>query len=252
MNWYTLFKLSAYQPVLPFEETLDTYSGYLDSDLENATSKDEVERILTYYGIDYDEIEFPESAPVIIYKSKVAVKDYFGRESYPLYVIDDFDFVSSVPAQEWIDNINSMYLDDYLNFPDKGDEFWSYPSVVYHATDSSNVERIMSEGLFPRSESRGLSNRDMDSAIFTSLSPDVIDSYGDTIIAINAPQMKADGYTPDVEAETPLVDSEKRSAIANLIGFDEYVTKEYSGEGYDYDTLAFYGVIPPKYLEVLD
>jgi len=254
MSWYRTIKLSVYQPDLfPSEEMEQTrFSGDMDEDLEDASGLKKVMDTLDHYGIEYEYHTFPEADPILVYKSKVAEKGYFGRETFPIYVIGDFDWPHPVHAQEWIDNINSMYLTDYVSIPDKGDEFWEYPSFVYHATDSSNAESIMRDGLHQKNDSRGLSNRDMGSAVFTSLEPDAIEAYGDTVIAINAPQMKADGYMPSVEGETPLVDSEIRSAIANLIGFDEYIAEEYSSEGFHPDTLAFYGDIPPKYLEVME
>jgi len=85
--------------------------------------------------------------------------------------------------------------------------FWKIPHIptLYHCTEPDRWETIKIEGLKGMNGSRGLSNRSVGKAIFTTMEelevPFFRSYYGNLVIAINAQEMKKDGFTPYVGRE---------------------------------------------------
>jgi len=163
-----------------------------------------------------------------------------------LHVVDDF-YIQR--AEEWLmDQVNGGKVENYITLSDFNKEFWESADgvLVYHGTYRDRVEDIQKEGLQPRYETRGLENRGMGDAVFTSPDHETASGYYEVVIEINVGAMKADGYMPEVSMEGPIEEKEAAEALAHLIGLEDwYVDIE---AGYDTGTVAFYGVIPPKYL----
>lgn len=198
-----------------------------------------LEQLLTHSNVQFERMNINGNDIIVINDGQTYVCDD-PNDKYP----------TIKEAQEWIYSMWDAELDMYV--PDQENDFWEYPSTLYHATDSENIPSIMEHGLRPENKTRGLSNRDMGSSIFTSTETDDIGSYGDTILAIDTKRMKQDGFMPEISGETPLEDSQKRSSLAHSIGYEDYHIDEYSSEGYSYNTIAIYGLIPPKYLKILE
>jgi len=151
-------------------------------------------------------------------------------------------------AKEFVDNADESDLDKYVGESEVSKDFWEFPGVLYHATDSNNKEEILENGLIGSSDSRGLTNRSVGSAVFTSTNPDVIEAYGDLVFEIDAAAMKAHGYTPEVGVEPDIAEGERKQSLAHMVGLDDY---SYDFEsGMDLDTVIIYGNIPPEYLKV--
>jgi hypothetical protein len=156
-------------------------------------------------------------------------------------------------ASEWIHRLSDMELYDYIPERDFNKEFWDGVGdgfVLYHATPNENLKTIMKKGLNAENRTRGLSNRGMGSAVFTSPEPTSIDSYGDSILEIDVGAMKAAGYMPTVSQEEPFQEEGMKSSIAHELGIDEWIGGEYGSEGLAEDTIAFYGSIPAKFLSI--
>lgn len=164
-----------------------------------------------------------------------------------VYIIDDM--LELKDPYDWIWSISDSNLDHYVNYPDPNKEFWDNPVTVYHATLAKYWPTIQKIGLEARDETRGINNRSTGAGVFTSDNTDDIGSYGDMIIEINAPQMKADGYMPEVSKEEPIMEAEKREALANIIGLQEFNVEVEAGIWPN--TIIFFGDIPPKYLKEL-
>ncbi len=167
-----------------------------------------------------------------------------------VYVVDN----NVKDAIEWIQELYDHYLSDYVNERDFNKEFWDGVTdgyVLYHATNEENLDSIMKKGLRAENRTRGLSNRGMGSAVFTSPEPTSIDSYGAAILEINVGQMKATNYMPEVSQEEPFGEEQMRSAIAHKLGVgDHWQGNDYGSEGLAEDTVAFYGPIPAQYLSI--
>lgn len=157
------------------------------------------------------------------------------------------------PAEEWLSGIYDHGLANYVPCPDHNAEFWDSiqptpGTFMYHATDPDNIENIKQVGLTASCETRGISNRSMNCAVFTSSSPELISSYGEAIVTIDVGKMKADKYMPTVSKESPFEDEEMRSTLAHKIGIEYDPYQHYESEGLNPETVAFFDNIPVKYL----
>lgn len=135
---------------------------------------------------------------------------------------------------------------------DFNDDFWSNPGPLFHATQGENVESIQSEGLGQRSATRGMSNRWVGSAVFTSTDYEELfgsGSYGSSIFEIDTVAMKRDGYTPRVDQEPDVAEAAWRDALAWKLGAEDFNTE--IEQGMSPNTVIVYGGIPPKYLKLI-
>lgn len=184
---------------------------------------------------------------------------HFAPNMPPIYVFDDSvvtwngtDEHGSIESKEnWLDRIDP---EDY--FTEKADEFnkdfWYGPCPLYHATTEDHVDDILEHGLECRDETRGLSNRGVGSAVFTTSSFEETErgSYGDYVFKIDTKAMKADGYCPYVSMEPQVVAYELRMALAHHIGAEDYVADE--SNDISPDTVIIQGDVPAKYLTLLE
>lgn len=228
MNWYKIHKLSSDEDYDNWADAVD----YLEED--NRTFI----QLLNDFNIPNRIIDV-NGNNILVFddKNDTYVSTDFN-DNYPRY--DE--------AQYWISNLSDMELDMYI--PDnEEDNFWNNPVPLYHATKSDRIESIKEHGLLKKNESRGLSNRGMSSAVFTTANMDdlLTGSYGNSIIEIDTLKMKQDGYTPEVSGEQPLDYEKKREALADMLEI-EYISDGFSSEGYFEDTVVIFGNIPPKYL----
>ena len=197
-----------------------------------------LEQLLDRHNIECQSMTINNKEILVIYDATIYVTD----EPY-----DSWPRIKE--ANEWINSMNEMELEIYV--PEEEHNFWESPEYLYHATNIDNIESIKRTGLRVEDRTRGISNRGMGAAIFTSFSPEDISMYGDIIIEIDTVQMKKDGYMPRVSGESPLEESDRKSKLAYIIGLENYIPDEYAGEGYSDSTIAIYDNIPRKYLRII-
>lgn len=138
---------------------------------------------------------------------------------------------------------------DYIDLPDELADFWAHPTPLYHATTVDHVEDILEDGLRPRNATRGLRNRGVGAAVFTTSNPEttVLQSYGDVVFEIDTAAMARDGYTPEVAQEPDVVEAAALNALAWAFGIEDYAEEPENAP----DTVIVYGSIPPEYLRRL-
>jgi hypothetical protein len=126
-------------------------------------------------------------------------------------------------------------------------EFWANPpEVLYHGTNGGNIQDIMKTGLEMRCVKRGpLDKREC--AVFASPRMDIPDILGNSTVKIFPRKMKAAGYMPRVSREEQIDKQDAYVELAKRMGQD-YKRYLQPGQGYEDDTVVFYGPIPPKFL----
>ena len=162
-------------------------------------------------------------------------------ESYP-----DVDDVSS-----WIYDVSESELEDWgLSADDFNETFWKHPGTLYHATQDDNVEAIQAEGIGAMNKTRGLTNRGIGSAVFTSSNEDELayGSYGNNIFEIDMEAMAADGYKPRVEQEPDVEEYEWRRRLLHKVGADSVADRLGLSSDMSPNTVIVHGAIPAKYL----
>jgi len=133
--------------------------------------------------------------------------------------------------------------------------FWKNPSMLYHATKRENITDIKKDGLKIQNITRGLSNRRIGSAIFTSsYEEEDLSSYGDVLIKIDTVKMKNDGITPQITKEPNHIYSDVVNFLYKKLKCSEEdcdYSNAYS-EGTSEYTYIVYGNIPAKYLTIIE
>ncbi len=132
-------------------------------------------------------------------------------------------------------------------------EFWKHPQTLFHATPTNNVENIKVNGLSAVHKSRGMANKHIRSAVFTSTEPDwITHSYGPSVITIHTDLMKKDGVMPYVSKEPNHTEHEVIMFLLRKIkASDREMERDYSSaqsEGTTDDTIIIYSPVPAKYL----
>lgn len=234
-----LIRTAQTQPELFSEEEME--SQYSDWQEEAEYSHKSMVEVVRKYDLPFNVIDL-NGNKVMMIQNKYICEDYINYS--------DFE-----DATEWLDNLWSMQLDEYM--PMEEDNYWEgvYPSsgtYQYHGTSEERLSDILANGLEPRNETRGISNRSMGAGVFTSESYEAADAYYDAVIQIDVGLMKQDGYTPETSGESPIDECRQRSAIAHLLELNDYYCEPDSSDGLAEDTVVFYGKIPPKYLTVLE
>jgi len=225
------------QEVIDAPKTIDM----LDELIEYVEGRAMLSAVLNRNGFDWSTVD--------LHQKQVITIDIMGK----IYVIDDYGYPETKDAEEWIDNMYEYELYTYV--PPKEDEnFWKSadrPSEVYHATPNENVDNILKNGLEPRDQTRGITNRGTGSAVFTSENPHDIDSYGDVILVIDLNQMMKDGFMPSASKEEPVEEAQTRSQLAYQLGISNYQpSTDYSSDGISESTVVIFDKIPPKYISV--
>ena len=184
-----------------------------------------------YYRVDIPKDRVKEGKPnSFIIDSKY--HDEFKRNDIVSWVQRKID---DGKASDWVDS---------------GD--LDVTNIVYHGTPSDNLENILEEGLVCMSESRGISNRNVGGAIFTSVEQDEVSSYGDAILEINLEKMKEDGVLPGVFQEPDIEYWKDCDTFAYKFGLwlGDSVNYEYE-QGMSPNTYIIMGRIPPEYIKVV-
>jgi hypothetical protein len=169
-------------------------------------------------------------------------------------LVIDLDYQSVYPLDEWfVNEREDSLIQDFAEYDtfDFNKKFWERPDYLYHSTDEENVESITANGLNKESRTRGISNRSVGSAVYTTLNLDMANAghYGNSVFEIDTVSMKKDGLTPQVELEPDVQEKVVREIIAHKLGMEDY---QYDVEqGMDEDTVVVFGAIPPKYLKLL-
>jgi len=159
--------------------------------------------------------------------------------------IDDFVYSSS--GERMINKIVSKLSEQFSS------DFNQHPQTLYHATDSKNVASITSQGLKPSDKTRGITNRHVHNAIFTTLNENsaLSGSYGDSVFKIDTQAMKRDGIDLSVEKEPEAFRQEATQILANAIGIEDFESNESFDNADDPETVIAYNSIPPKYLTLV-
>ena len=223
----------AWEDILDPEEAPDILDEFLGGDLE--LTQNEAEELFTALKLQPERLQLAD-----------AVNRWTVDVNRKRYVIEnDGGVLTAATANKWLDLV-MWEPEKYVNVDDLSN-FWESPSTLYHATDPENIESILQHGLWPESQTRGITNRGVGSAVFTSLNPDVLDAYGSALFAIDTQGMKRDGYMPEVGLEPDVVDYEAKTALVSALGLEEQYSVDVE-QGMDPDTVIVYGSIPPKYL----
>ena len=152
------------------------------------------------------------------------------------------------PATEWLYNI--MNPEEYIEQKDPLESFWSEGTYVYHGTEEDNLESILTNGLMADSRTRGLSNRGIGDAVFTTFDPEEAERYGDIVLQIDIGSMKNNGITFPVQMETDFEDAEVKSSLAHMLGLRYYEPE--IEHGMSHQTVIIHGNIPPQFIRVYD
>jgi len=104
-------------------------------------------------------------------------------------------------------------------------------------------------------KSRGLTNRGVLSAVFTSSEYEELfgsGSYGKAIFEINMSQMKQDGYTPNVSQEPEIEEYNNKMLLGRKLGGYDYEPYLDISSDMSMNTVIIHGSIPPKYIHFID
>ena len=167
---------------------------------------------------------------------------------------------------EWDGNVQYANVEDVYNwlynadldtyYPDHekrwNDLFWEHPAPLYHATTEENAASILIHGLRQENRTRGISNRSVGHAIFTTSEYEetVQGSYGEVVFEIDTERLAADPGRPFAEREPDIVACELRNALAHQLGMEEFCAEEEGGMSPS--TVILYGPVAPQYLTRLE
>lgn len=208
-------------------------------DLHTVRGHDNIIANLKKHGVQY--IDTPNlKKPIIVY-------EYQGK----MMVIDDFEYPEPKEAELWVNERSwKGNISEFIDEIDFNKEFWqsAHLIILYHGTTEEKWRLIQASGkIEPRCETRGISNRYVTCAVFTSASYDTTDYYYDIVLEINVPAMKKDGFTPRVSKERAVEEQELANALAHAIGLDDY--EHEIEQGIDPETVIFHSEIPIKYVK---
>jgi hypothetical protein len=207
--------------------------------LDYISSESELVHVLNYYKIPYDKINFQTGKWLYLIRNEHIIDENFTLEE----------------ANEWArDIIDYGRIDDYITIQDFNEEFWQSVGPndkLFHGTSENRIESILANGLEPRNETRGISNRSTGNAVFASESPETAAYYYDIVLQINVGEMAQDGFHIPAGLEGPYEKHIQKQTLLDIMGIEEH-GDDFSSDGISGDTVLFYGKIPPKYIRVLD
>lgn len=218
-------------------KSLLTESSQLLYQLKNSDSNDEIEQLLT--DLDAEPKQLPDGTVLYIVGNSVIEWD----KKFEDVTIEDFN--------RWIYDAD---IESY--FPQYGEqfnvEFWKRPQPLYHATVEGNVQSILEHGLGPRSQTRGMSNRGVGDAVFTTndYEETAMGSYGDFVFEIDTNKMKSSGHMPFVSQEPDIETANMRHQLAWKLGFENWQGE--SEFGMSESTIIVHGNIPPDCLKLME
>jgi hypothetical protein len=182
-----------------------------------------------------------------VYENNTAWDDLMNdiREQEEEGDFDLVDYIWNIREYDLYDLVPQIYS-DYFGNPAE------YDGVVYHSTPEENLESIENHGLRPESRTRGISNRNVGSAIFTSYEPDEMGSYGDGLVAIDLEIARRMNPKLETGLEPPIEEYIRRSAIANRLGIEDTgMFLPSQSDGIREDTLIIYGDVPKEAIEII-
>jgi len=202
--------------------------------IEDAQGLEQVQNTLSKAGILHSTKNINNHKVIVIPDSSLIVYD-FDNGYGTVDEIGDF--------------IYSNYADNLKQNHDFNKEFWEQPPTLYHATKEENTNQIQSYGIKAMCKSRGIGNRSVGCAVFTSMNQDDLLSgqYGNIIFAINTKAMKKDGITPTVELEPSIQEYHELSTLVHQLGIDYPLE---APNDLFLDTVIVHGDIPAKYLSI--
>jgi len=241
-----------------FRLSEDEVFDYLSSDaevtqLDNLSSADEltgvddltasVERIQEQFGLQDLETRL-DSGSRIFYDMETDLYfalDDSGDGPTEIQTFESFDdFVYSIDTSE----LEEQALQDWR----EGD---AKRTVVFHGTTAEALETIRTEGLDPRSDTRGIVNRGVGDAVYTSETADAAEAFYDVVVEIDLPRAIEDGVisVDSLDREPDVIRNEVLEGIASSFAVDDFVPEE-SFDGTRPDTVVISERIPPEYLLV--
>jgi hypothetical protein len=251
-------KKSLFENNIP--EGIESIKDYLDEflsipDEETLLKLFELEKI-NHKDFWFKQIKFSKpSKSAYVYNFKKEISDFGNLKPKYIIEIDESELSDPENIQDWFyDILNYDKLLDYFeeDFEQvENENFWQSPSPLYHGTSSQeSLDSILENGLEGRAETRGLTNRSVGAAVFTSLEPELVEAYTGSdggVVVIDTEQMKQDGFTPFVGPEPEILEKQIAGAFAHKIGVD--YKEDYSDSGMDPNTIIIYGDIPAKYIK---
>jgi hypothetical protein len=189
--------------------------------------------------------------------SRVLVRHYSEKRNMLASIIESVLDDDEVRDAEWLHRLPeytlySVFEELGIPYPDFNARFWERPQELYHATPDETVPVIQQIGLRASNKTRGISNRSIGSAVFTSSEIDDLadGSYGSSVFSINTSRMKQDGYTPVVSQEPDVEEAEVKGALAYELGIENF--EAYIEQGMGHYTVIIHGAIPPKYINLVE
>jgi len=80
--------------------------------------------------------------------------------------------------------------------------------------------------------------------------PEIASEHGSVLLRIDIPAMEKDGFLPEASLESPVKEKMVAELIARQLGVDGFY---YEVEPGIYEnTVVVFGVIPPKYIQVVE
>lgn len=256
MNWYKISQQqefdfwkspenrNQYRDFSTSKEALPLGDLTFEESIEECDSDKELDNILKHFATQYKYFTFPNGVIV-------ANVNINGNN---ILVVKTSEYNIKNP-KEWVDEqVWSGHIEDYFPEQDFNKEFWEgvgQGSVLYHGTREDRLKSIMKNGLQPKDETRGFTNKGTGSAVFTSESMDTASYYYDEVLEIDLGKMKAEGYVPQVSQESPVAEGELAGSLAHMLGIEDYYYEGDSSDGLSPDTIIFYDAIPAKYLKAV-
>ena len=231
----------------------------------NTEAPDEEE--IDYAGCWEEILEYPDedsstsveeqiARAIQAMKASATKIELYGIEDEVYIIGDKIVFLDDQDATvedkyAWIEEIDPE--DFFPGYDEKwNNDFWSGPCPLYHATTEENVKGILKRGIYASSATRGLSNRSVGAAVFTTSDVDETaeGSYGSFVFEIDTRALAKDPNRPFASEEPPVVESTLREALAHKIGLEEYYSEVESGIS-PY-TVILHGSVGPQYITLLD
>ena len=210
--------------------------------LEGITGYDQIVAVLEQQGAEFHDVRRLKT-PVLVFE--------INSETY---VIEDFDYPEPMEASEWVTE-KSYKGQIHLFLPDRdfNATFWRQAanySRLYHGTSTENWQQIQQSGvLSPKCRTRGISNRGVSCAIFTSTEYETASQSYPIVLEINIGQMKTTGFRPEVSQEPDVEKGEAAQSLAHAIGLEAFDV-DIEG-GMDPETIIIYAPIPIKYVKAV-
>lgn len=171
---------------------------------------------------------------------------------------EDVDIDRLFWQDSYLDNLAEKfgYPEDFTKV------FWSqhYIPTLFHCTTEERYEQIKVDGLKRKDERRGATsgNSAVGPAVFTTAEDAEVSFfksyYGPIVLAIDATQMKKDGFMPEVSKEPDWARAEKLEFVLHKLGQENAEASTFvdSSDQNTQGTVIVYSDIPLRYLSLAD